>query len=114
MYKLKLITGAAGGLLMSLAVGTLAAGEKGARLYEHYGCIACHGSGGNAPVDDVVPELAGKKAAYLLEEAQSILSGKSGRDHAGLMHAALYSPQNCDSPPNTTELTEITNWLSKQ
>ena len=84
------------------------------KLYEYHGCINCHGANGGNPVSAMVPSLAGKPADKLYEKGTRILSGQGETRESGLMHAALYSPSQCDSPPTDVELRQISIWLSDQ
>jgi len=104
-------------LALGCSIGTtVVAGDfdSGSKLYEFYGCANCHGDGGSEPVSSVVPNLAGKPANELYDNGRRILGGNGETREARLMHAALYSPSQCDSPPTNAELERITTWLSNQ
>ncbi|QDH70106.1 c-type cytochrome [Marilutibacter alkalisoli] len=49
-------------------------------------CIDCHGSEGNAPIDDTYPKLGGQYADYLGHALQQYRSGE--RDHALMSNQA--------------------------
>lgn len=87
---------------------------SGAELFKFHGCVNCHGADGKSPVSKLVPELAGKPARDLYQKATKILSGEGGTEESKLMHAAFYSPSNCDSPPTDAQVKEITLWLAEQ
>jgi len=95
-----------------LANPVLAKEITGPQLFRFHGCINCHGAEGKKPVSKVIPGLAGKKADELFDKAKKILSGEGGSKESKIMHAAFYSPQQCDHPPTDTELQAITKWLS--
>jgi cytochrome c len=102
-------------LFSFLSGPVLAEGAKsGAELFKFHGCINCHGADAKTPVSKVVPTLAGKPADELYTNAKKILSGEGETEASKLMHAALYSPSQCDSPPTDEELQAITAWISKQ
>lgn len=87
---------------------------SGQDLFEFHGCVNCHGADGKTPVSKLVPELAGKPADELYDKATKILSGEGGTEESKLMHAAFYSPSNCDSPPTDAQVKDITAWLATQ
>jgi len=86
--------------------------DMGARLFNHHGCINCHGAEARNPVSKVVPNLAGKPADELFDKAKKILGGEGATKESQIMHAAFYSPSQCDSPPTDEDLQQITAWLS--
>ena len=88
--------------------------KNGAQLFDHHGCINCHGADAKNPVSKVVPSLAGKPADELYTSAKKILSGQGGTKESQIMHAAFYSPTQCDSPPTDAELQTITMWISQR
>lgn len=88
-------------------------GKSGEELFKYHGCVNCHGDNAMNPVSKVVPKLAGKPADELLSKAQKILSGEGGSKESEIMHAAFYSPSQCDSPPTGAELQAITTWISQ-
>ena len=92
------------------------AGEMmgGSELFEHHGCINCHGADAKNPVSKVVPSLAGKPANELFDKAKKILSGEGASKESEIMHAAFYSPSQCDNPPTDAELQAITSWISQR
>ena len=96
--------------------GTVAASGSmsGSSLFEYHGCINCHGADAKNPVSNVAHSLAGKPADKLYAKARKILSGRGGTKEARMMHAAFYSPSQCDSPPTNAELQSITTWISKR
>jgi mono/diheme cytochrome c family protein len=105
------------GVALFTAAGVSAEEAKqpsGQELFEFHGCINCHGEQGKAPVSKLVPELAGKPADELYENATKILSGEGATEESKLMHAAFYSPSNCDSPPTDEQVKQITAWLAEQ
>ena len=87
--------------------------KSGDQLFDYYGCINCHGADAKNPVSKVVPTLAGKPADELYSKAKNILSGEGGTEESKIMHAAFYSPAQCDMPPTDVELRTITEWASK-
>jgi mono/diheme cytochrome c family protein len=112
------LAGAVAGLALVAGAGVVSAEEateqSGAQLFEFHGCVNCHGANGSEPVSKLVPELAGKPARDLYQKATKILSGEGGTEESKLMHAAFYSPSNCDSPPTDAQVKEITLWLAEQ
>ena len=88
------------------------AGADGKELFEYHGCINCHGDEAKAPISKVIPKLAGKPQDELFKKAKKILSGEGVTEESQIMHAAFYSPAQCDSPPTETELTAITTYIS--
>jgi len=96
-----------------LLAGPVVAGGSGSELFENLGCINCHGADGRNPISKVVPELAGKPKNELFEKATKILAGEGGTKESKLMHAAFYSPSQCDNPPTDEEVRAITGWLSQ-
>ena len=93
-----------------LAGSSLSGGE----LFNHHGCINCHGADAKNPVSKVVPKLAGKPADELFSKAKKILSGEGSTKESEIMHAAFYSPSQCDNPPTDEELQKITSWISQR
>ena len=104
----------ASSLAVNSAVAEDALGASGAELFSFHGCVNCHGADGNNPVSKLVPVLAGKPADELYTNALKILSGKGGTEESKLMHAAFYSPSNCDAPPTDEQVKAITAWLATQ
>ena len=96
-----------------LAVGAERPAE-GEDLFKHHACNNCHGASGMNPVSKVVPKIGGKSSDEIFREAKKILSGEDASDEAKIMHAAFYSPSQCDMPPSDAELKAIAAWLSKQ
>jgi len=95
-----------------LASGAVFSGQDGKELFEYHGCINCHGAEAKEPVSKVVPKLAGKSQDQLYRKAKKILSGEGGTEESEIMHAAFYSPAQCDMPPTDAELTAITTYLA--
>jgi cytochrome c553 len=95
-----------------LAIGPAVAETDGKTLFEYHGCINCHGAEAKAPVSKVVPKLAGKPQDELFKKAKAILSGEGKTEESEIMHAAFYSPAQCDAPPTDEELTAITTYIS--
>ncbi|WP_296900474.1 c-type cytochrome [Thiohalocapsa sp.] len=91
-----------------------ASDQSGQELFKFHGCANCHGADGKSPVSKLVPELAGKPADELYANATKILSGEGTSEESKLMHAAFYSPSNCDSPPTDEQVKLITGWLATQ
>jgi cytochrome c553 len=87
--------------------------QSGEELFKYHGCVNCHGADAKNPVSKVVPKLAGKPADELLDKAKKILSGEGGTKESEIMHAAFYSPSQCDAPPTDAELQAITTWISQ-
>ena len=46
-------------------------------------CAACHGTGGRAPAGSAIPSLAGRPAAWVVEQMQAF---RSGTREATVMH----------------------------
>ena len=88
--------------------------NQGEDLFAYHGCIQCHGDSGKNPTSKVVPKIGGLPTDEIVTKAKKILSGEGGSDEAKLMHAALYSPSQCDAPPTDEELQTIASWLSAQ
>jgi cytochrome c553 len=101
-------------LASALLAAPAFAGADGKELFEYHGCINCHGEGAKAPVSKMVPKLAGKPQGELFEKAKKILSGSGATEESKVMHAAFYSPESCDVPPDDAELTAITTYISAQ
>jgi mono/diheme cytochrome c family protein len=104
-------------LVLSVASTTALSEEaemSGAELFKFHGCVNCHGADGKTPVSKLVPPLAGKPADELYTNATKILSGEGASEEAKLMHAAFYSPSNCDAPPTDAQVKSITAWLATQ
>jgi cytochrome c553 len=97
---------------MMAVVGTGYAGQSGKELFEYHGCINCHGAEAKAPISKVIPKLAGKPQDELFEKAKKILGGEGSSKESEIMHAAFYSPAQCDVPPNDAELTAITTYIA--
>jgi cytochrome c553 len=81
-------------------------------LFEYHGCINCHGAGAKEPISKMVPKLAGKPQDELFKKAKKILSGEGETEESKVMHAAFYSPAQCDVPPDDAELEAITTYIS--
>jgi cytochrome c553 len=96
----------------ALAAGPAMAGADGKELFEYHGCINCHGAGAKAPISKMVPKLAGKPQDELFKKAKKILSGEGDTEESKVMHAAFYSPAQCDVPPDDAELKAITTYIS--
>jgi cytochrome c553 len=88
------------------------AGQSGKELFEYHGCINCHGDEAKAPISKVIPTLAGKPQDELFTKAKKILSGEGDTKESEIMHAAFYSPAQCDVPPSDAELTAITTYIA--
>ncbi len=88
------------------------ADQSGKELFEYHGCINCHGAEAKAPISKVIPKLAGKPQDELFTKAKKILSGEGDTKESEIMHAAFYSPAQCDMPPDDAELTAITTYLA--
>jgi len=117
MRKSILVSGLAilaSGLASSVVGADEATAMAGEQLFESHACINCHGAGGKAPVSKLVPVLAGKPADELHQKATKILSGEGGTEESKLMHAAIFSPANCNAPPSDDEVKAITEWLAAQ
>ena len=102
-------------ILCSLMTGPVMAEMKknGSELFDYHGCVNCHGAEAKNPVSKVVPKLAGEPADELYVKAKKILSSEGASEEAKIMHAAFYSPAQCDAPPTDEELHAITQWVSK-
>ncbi|MGB5496461.1 MAG: cytochrome c [Sedimenticolaceae bacterium] len=103
-------------LSTAIALGFVAcpvlAEQNGEELFKYHGCINCHGAEARNPVSKVVPKLAGKPQQELFEKAKKILSGEGASKESEIMHAAFYSPAQCDMPPDDAELTAITSYIA--
>ena len=86
--------------------------QNGEELFKYHGCINCHGAEARNPVSKVVPKLAGKPQQELFEKAKKILAGEGASKASEIMHAAFYSPAQCDMPPDDAELTAITSYIA--
>jgi len=95
-----------------IVAGTAHAGKDGKELFEYHGCINCHGAEAKAPISKVIPKLAGKPQDELFTKAKKILSGEGDTKESEIMHAAFYSPAQCDVPPSDAELKAITTYLA--
>jgi cytochrome c553 len=114
MTMIKSTVACAGVLLCALSGPLFAEGKElsGSELFSYHGCINCHGAEASDPVSKMVPTLAGKPADQLFSKAKKILSGEAASKESEIMHAAFYSPTNCDAPPTDEEIRMITTWLS--
>lgn len=100
-------------LITTMAIAGLAhAGKDGKELFEYHGCINCHGAEAKAPISKVIPKLAGKPQDELFEKAKKILAGEGDTKESEIMHAAFYSPAQCDVPPDDAELAAITTYIA--
>ena len=99
-------------LAMVLINAPTIAGQDGKELFEYHGCINCHGAEAKEPISKVIPKLAGKPQDELFKKAKKILSGEGSTKESEIMHAAFYSPAQCDVPPDDTELTAITTYIA--
>lgn len=95
-----------------LIAGPAVAGKDGKELFEYHGCINCHGAEAKAPISKVIPKLAGKPQDELFQKAKKILSGQGSSKESEIMHAAFYSPAQCDMPPDDAELAAITTYIA--
>lgn len=107
-----MLIGAIAVLTGGLTGPVVAAGGEGQELFKFHGCINCHGAEAKQPVSKIVPVLAGKPQDELYTKAKKILSGEGETEGSKLMHAALYSPEQCDDMPTDTELTAITTYIA--
>ena len=96
----------------TLCAGPAIASSGGEELFRYHGCINCHGAGAKAPISKVIPKLAGEPQDELFEKAKKILSGEGATEESEIMHAAFYSPAQCDMPPTDAELTAITMYIA--
>jgi cytochrome c553 len=99
-------------LIAAMAAAPVVASPDGKQLFEYHGCINCHGAEAKAPVSKMIPKLAGKPQDELFEKAKKILSGGGGTEESKIMHAAFYSPEQCDVPPDDAELQAIATYIS--
>jgi len=100
------------GLLTSTGGFAASGTDQGKQLYEYHGCINCHGADAKSPISKMIPKLAGKPQDELFRKARKILSGEGETKESKIMHAAFYSPAQCDVPPDDTELMSITTYIS--
>jgi cytochrome c553 len=99
-------------IIFGFIAGPASAEMHGEELFKFHGCINCHGAEARNPISKVVPKLAGKPQQELFEKAKKILSGQGATEESQIMHAAFYSPAQCDMPPNDAELTAITGYIA--
>jgi cytochrome c553 len=101
--------------LACMLTGPVSAGDtiNGEQMFQYHGCSNCHGADAKTPVSKVVPVLAGKPADELYSKAKKILSGEGASKESEIMHAAFYSPSECDHPPTDAELQAITGWIAE-
>ncbi len=113
---MKKTTAALSMLLFGFMNTPVLAGEmqNGSELFNHHGCVNCHGADARNPVSKVVPVLAGKPADELFDKSKKILNGAKVGKESGVMHSAFYSPSQCDSPPTDEELQKIVAWISQR
>jgi cytochrome c len=78
----------------------------GQALYRAYGCSACHGDAGNAPLPEH-PTLAGQDAAYLIEQLRDFKKGARTNGLSASMWGYLKTVPD-------EELVAIAQYLSKQ
>ena len=97
-----------------LHISAADAPQGGEELFTYHGCVNCHGASGKNPVSKVVPKIGGKSEDYIVENAKKILSGEGPTDKSKVMHAAFYSPGQCDAPPTDAEVRVIAQWLAAQ
>jgi cytochrome c553 len=86
----------------------------GEKLFKFHGCVNCHGDSGKNPISKIVPEIGGLPSDEIVSKAKKILSGEGATEESQVMHAAFYSPTQCDAPPTDAELQSIASWLSAQ
>lgn len=105
MNKLKTLTLAAlGGMLtLGLAGGTLAA--DGAKLYETKTCWSCHGKDANTPILPAYPKLAGQNSAYALQQMKDIKSGARANGMTAAMKGVMHLVTE-------EEMKAIADWLA--
>lgn len=99
-------------ITLGLVTCPVLADEDGEELFKYHGCINCHGAEARNPTSKVIPTLAGKPQQELFQKAKKILDGAGGTKESAIMHAAFYSPANCDMPPNDAELKAITRYIA--
>jgi cytochrome c553 len=98
--------------IAAVAAAPVMAEADGKELFEYHGCINCHGAEAKSPVSKMIPKLAGKPQDELFKKAKKILSGEGSTEESQIMHAAFYSPEQCDVPPDDAELMAITGYIS--
>lgn len=105
MTKLKTLSLAAlGGLLtLGLAGGALAA--DGAELYKTKTCWSCHGKDANTPILPIYPKLAGQNAGYALQQMKDIKSGARSNGQTAAMKGVM-------GLVNEDEMKAIAEWLA--
>lgn len=101
-------------ILVSASAIAAEGGDQGKELFEFHGCVQCHGADGVNPASKVVPKIGGLPSDEIVTKAKKILSGEGETDESKLMHAAIYSPAQCDAPPTDVELQTIAAWLSEK
>lgn len=94
--------------------GTDPATGQGQQLFQFHGCVNCHGDRGKQPVSKIVPKIGGMPDEEIFTQAKKILNNQGPSDNSKIMHAAFYSPAQCDAPPSNEELQAIASWLSIQ
>jgi cytochrome c len=75
-------------------------------LYRTYGCSACHGDGGAAPLPEH-PKLAGQDAAYLIAQLRDFKREARTNGQSASMRGYLKTVSDED-------LVAIAQYLSKQ
>lgn len=96
----------------AIAAAPVLAEPDGKELFSYHGCINCHGADAKSPISKMIPKLAGKPQDELFEKAKKILSGEGTTEESKIMHAAFYSPAQCDVPPDDAELQAITSYIA--
>ena len=84
-----------------LSMNTMASGEA---MFNSLGCIGCHGPAGKS-TQPTYPSLAGKDAAYIVEQLKAFQSG-ARKDPTGTMNAM--------APLAAGHEQAIADYLSKQ
>jgi cytochrome c553 len=93
-------------LAQSPAPSARASALDGQTLYRAYGCSACHGDAGNAPLPEH-PTLAGQDAAYLVAQMRDFKKGARANGLSASMWGYLKTVPD-------EELVAIAQYLSKQ
>ena len=105
MGKLKKLSLAAlGGMLtVGLAGGALAA--DGAELFKTKTCWSCHGKDAKTPIMPMYPRLAGQSADYAFQQMKDIKSGARSNGQTAAMKGVM-------GRINEQEMRAIADWLA--
>jgi cytochrome c len=88
-------------------MSTPAAAQDGKALFTAKGCPACHGPGGQKPIQPAYPKLAGQNADYLLVQMKAFKSQERKSGQSALMWGMA-------AQLNDKEMEAISKYLSKE